>query len=356
MTVTIQKRGVILYLLILVGSLGFASFYGGPVVYVWLYAIFLLIPVSILYSILNYQCLRIYQEIEVHKVTRGEVHTYRTTIENAGLLPIYRMGIFLFTERCQLTDIKDGMPISLDGFEKQEITSGIICRYAGAYNVGIEKISLVDPFHLYEVMIEIPYTFKAVVNPPVTDKAFVALEIENLVNCTGLKSDISYEDILGNDVRAYERGDAFKSINWKVSAKLSKLMVRTPDKMEKSKVTMLLLAAKDPASKLDLEYLKRRDFFLEFIISAAWHFGSQCVPVQIIYPSGQIIKATVNSYETFMSFYDIVADGIFYSTDRIYDELRTMAAEHRGSGYENSTWIIINENPESDEEFYTICN
>ena len=257
MTVTIQKRGVIVYLLILGGSLWFASFYGGPVAFVWLYAICLLIPVSILYSILNYHCLRIYQEIEVHKVTRGEAHTYRTTIENAGILPIYRMGIYLFTERCQLADIEDGMPISLDGFEKQEITSGIICRYAGAYNVGIEKISLADPFHLYEVMIEIPYTFKAVVNPPVTDKAFAALEIENLVNSTGLKSDMSYEDILGSDVRAYERGDAFKSINWKVSAKLSKLMVRTPDKMEKSKVTMLLLAAKAPVSKQDLEYLKR---------------------------------------------------------------------------------------------------
>ena len=37
------------------------------------------------------------------------------------------------------------------------------------------------------------------------------------------------------------------------------------------------------------------DFFLEFIISAAWHFGKQSVPVRFIYPSGQIKESIVSN-------------------------------------------------------------
>ena len=355
MDVTFKKRGIILYVIVLGGSLTFASFYGGSLAFVWLYAILLLIPISIFYTILNYQFLRIYQEIEVHKVTRGEVHRLRAVIENSGVLPIHYMGIFTYTDRCQLNDITDGMRISLDGFEKKELTSGIICKYAGAYNVGIEKISLSDPFGLYQVTIDIPYTFKAVVNPPVTDIAFSVLEIENLINSMGLKSERQYEEIPGSDVRPYQKGDTFNSINWKVSAKAGELMVRLPDKMEKCPVTMVLLADKNPGSRLDIDYLKKRDFFLEFIISAAWHFADLSVPVHIIYPSGQIMERNVNSYESFMEFYNLVGDGIFYSTDMIYEQLKSRASGENGHGYENSTWILIKENPEPGEEFYNIC-
>lgn len=356
MALSIQKRGIIVYLVVLILSLVFASFYGGPVAFVWLYAILLVIPLSILYTILNYNFLRIYQEIEVHKVTRGENHTYRALIENSGFFPIYKMEIFLFTDRCMLHDVEDGKVITLNSFEKQELTSGIRCRYAGAYNIGIEKISLSDPFGMYTIQIDIPYSFRAVVSPPVTDVANQILEIENLVNSTGLKSDRILEDIPGSDIRPYQIGDSVKSINWKVSARFAELMVRVPDKMEKRTITMLLQAANTPDDKQDIDFLKQRDYFLEFIISAAWHFAQQGVPIRIIYPSGLIAETTVNSYESFMEFYQTVADGIFYSTDKVFEQLQVMAKERRNSVYENATWIIIKENPESGEEFYTICD
>ncbi len=356
MKIHIHKRGIILYLFILLLSLIFASFYGGPVSFVWLYAVILILPLSILYTFLNYQFLRIFQEVEVHKLTRGETHSYRVLIENDSILPIYKMSILLLADRCSLYEIENGKELSLESFEKVELSSGISCKYAGAYNVGIEKISLSDPFGLYQVLLSIPYSFKAIVKPQITDVANKALEIENLINNSGLKSHKLFEEIPGSEVRPYQVGDNLHSINWKVSAKQSELMVRLPEKMEKRTVTLLLDAAAEPDSKQDVTYLKRRDYFLEFIISAAWNFGEQGVPVKLIYPSGQITQYTVDSYDSFMEFYSVVADGIFYGSDKAFKDVKKLVKERMTSVYENDTWIIIKEDYDPGEAFYTICD
>ncbi len=355
MKVEAHKRGIILYLIILGASIAFASFYGGPVSYCLLYALLILVPLSILYTVYNYWSLRIYQEIEVHKVVRGEAHQYRVTIENAGLVPIYSMGIYLHKDRCELKDIVDGQIISLGVHQKEELKSGITCNYAGAYNVGIEKITLFDPFRLYEVEIEIPYTFRAIVKPQITDVATKAIEIENIFNSAGLKSENLLEEIPGSDIRSFRQGDSLRSINWKVSARLNELVVRVPDKMEKQTVTMLLLADQDEVGKYSLEAIKRRDFFLEFIVSAAWYFGEQQVPVRFIYPSGKVAEFVVNSHKSFMEFYNIVADSIFYNSGRVFDELTSQIKNQGNSGYEKDTWIVVRENPKEEEEFCTIC-
>ena len=102
MKVTVHKWKFIIYLVVVVASFVFASFYGGPVAYAWLYGVLLLIPVSILYIFINNSFLRIYQEIEVHKLTKGEVHSYRVSIDNEGFLPIHRMKLYLYEDRSDL--------------------------------------------------------------------------------------------------------------------------------------------------------------------------------------------------------------------------------------------------------------
>ena len=234
--------------------------------------------------------------------------------------------------------------------------SGIICKYAGAYNIGIDRISLSDPFYMYTVELDVPYNFRTIVRPQITDVATKVLDIENLINNTGLKSNRLFEDTPGSDMRAYQKGDSLNSINWKVSAKHNELMVRTPDKMEKRIVTVLMEAAKTPENREDLEYLKKRDVFLEFVVSAAWHFGEQGVPVRLIYPSGDVKESTVDSQESFMDFYSIVADGIFYGSDKAFQEIKRLATERRNSVYDNDTWIIIREDPDEGESSCIICS
>ena len=358
MTLTVHKKSLIIYFIFLIAATVFASFFGGPVAYGLLYGTLLLLPLSIFYTASNYWFLRVYQEIEVYKLVRGETHQYRLIIENAGLLPIYKMGIYTLSDRCRLYQVKDGMEINLGVHEKYEIKSGIICNFAGAYNVGVQTVSLSDPFGIYTVVLDIPYSFRAIVKPPITDMANKSIEIENLFNSTGLKSESQLEEIPGSDIRPYEKGDSLHAINWKVSAKLNELVVRVPERMEKQAVTMLLLAdesIEDTEGKYTLEATRRRDFFLEFIVSAAWHFGQQQVPVRFIYPSGEVAEFTVNSRKSFTEFYSIVADGIFYNSKKVEQDLRQQIINQEKGVYEKNTWIIVRENPKDTERFCTIC-
>ena len=84
MNLHIHPKGAAIYFICLAASVVFASFYGGPVSFAWLYACLLLLPLSALYILLNYHFLRFYQEIEVHRIVRGEDHRYLAKIENAG--------------------------------------------------------------------------------------------------------------------------------------------------------------------------------------------------------------------------------------------------------------------------------
>lgn len=355
MKITVSKRGVLIYLAVLASSLVFASFYGGPVSFAWLYSILLIIPVSAVYLAVNCSFIRIFQEIELHKFTKGEEHRFRATLENAGIFPIHRMRIYVYDDRCNLYEIANGQEISLNIHEKKELTSGIICRFAGAYYVGIEQVEFQDPFHIFSVKKNVPYSFRAVVSPQITDIAQKALDLENVYNSTGLKSPRLFENIPGSDLRTYQKGDSVASINWKVSARLSDLVVRIPDRMEKRSVTILMIASDVPERDQDTEFLKKRDRFLEFVVSAAWHFGQQNVPVNMIYPSGKVCKSLVDSYDSFRDFYSIIADSIFYRSESDHADIMKLADNMRSSVYDNDTWILVREDPQPGEDNFVIC-
>ncbi len=349
MKLQVNKRGAAVYLLALAATVTAASFHGGPVTYVWLYALLLLLPVSAGYIFLNYKFLRIFQEIEVHRVVRSEDHTFRAIIENEGLLPIHRMRLILFDDRCDIYEIENGQEISLGGREKRELTSGISCRYAGSYYVGIRSVGFADPFFIFNAELKVPYTFRAVVSPPITDLAHAALDLENPLFSRGLKSRELFEETPGSDMRAYRPGDPLSAVNWKVSARLSDLMVRVPDRMEKRTVTILMQAAFVPDNAEDIAFLRKRDYFLELVVSAAWHFAEAGIPVRLIYPAGEIRESLVDSMEAFMEFYGRAADGIFYSAEEEFLKMQEMA-EGRGMRYGKDACVLIREDPGPGED------
>ncbi len=355
MRITFLRKNLLLYSLFLTASIVFSSFYGGPISYALLYAFILLIPVSVIYIFINFNSLRVFQEVEVHKLTKGEEHQYRLILENEGFLPIYGMSISLYEDRCTLYDIEDRKKISLDSYEKREMLSGITCLYAGAYDVGVESVIFSDPFSIFNIRLKIPYSFRTVVRPQITDIAARFLDLENVRNNIGLKSMNLSENIPGADMRLYQKGDPLSSINWKVSARLSELVVRIPDQMETRTLTLLIQAVKPDSDMYGIDFLRKRDTLLEFGVSVAWYFGKQGVPVNLIYPSGKIVKTLVDTYANFMEFYNVVADGIYYDSNKEYDELMELVQRVRGKSHGDDTWIILKEDCDKEENFFTIC-
>ncbi len=355
MNITIKKRNLAIYLLTLSLSIAFSSFYGGPVSFSWLYAVLLLIPLSALYIFVNFTFLKIYQEVEAHRLTKGEVYNYRILIANDGPFPIHKMRLLTYDDRCTLFAIQNKKEVSLSVIRQKEITSGIVCKYAGSYNVGIGKVLFEDPFKIFAVALEIPYTFRAVVSPRITDIAGSALELENPYNSTLLKSNTLYEETPGIDTRPYQKGDPLKTINWKLSAKLSEFVTRIPDRMEKRTVSIIMQASNIAEKDQDTEFLKKRDYFLEFSVSAAWHFARQNVPVRLVFPAGKVFDITVDSYDSFLTFYNRVSDGIFYSSSSEISYINDMVTTKRSTTHAHDAYIIIREDPDPGENNFIIC-
>jgi uncharacterized protein (DUF58 family) len=355
MSIRLSKKGCAAYIIALISAVVFASFYGGLLPFLLLYAVLLLIPVSIIYIVLNYRFLSVYQELDSHRIVKGESHDFTVSLDNTGILPIHDMKMILHSDRCDFDAIRDKAKISLKAKQSVKLKAKAVCLYGGAYDVGLKSVGFSDPFGIIGIELNVPYTFRAVVAPKITEIAGTYMDIENLRNSIGMKSTVNNEEIPGNDMRLYVPGDPIRSINWKVSARLDKYVVRIPDRMDTRRITLILEPVNMSAVVQDTEFLRRRDYFLEFCVSAAWYFASRGLPVKIVYPSGKITEKQIDSHESFREFYIDVAGGMIYRSEDERDRMHKLAQERRQTGYGEETNVIICEDEWPGEDFCTVA-
>ena len=350
----VKLPGLIIYAVLLAASLVFASFYGGVLPFVLLYGILLFFPVSLVYLILNYHYLNVYQELSVHRLVKGDNHTLLISVENTGLIPIHDMEAVLYLDRCDFSGTDSLRRLRLEAGEKKKINIQTACLYAGTYDIGIRGLKFSDPFGILSVTFAVPYSFRAIVSPRITDIANSYLDIENILNSMGLKSETRKEEIPGNDLRDYYPGDTPSAINWKVSARLDKLMVRIPDRMDTRIISLYLEASYAPQKLMDTGFIRKRDHLLEFAVSAVYYFASRGIPLTIIYPSGKITEKIIDSYEGFLEFYNEASGGISYRSEDERDRMYKLIRERRDECALHETRVFISEDASGSEDFCII--
>ncbi len=354
--IDISPAGSAIYIIFLTAGIVFASFYGGLLPFVILYGLLLLIPVSIAYMVANYISLYVFQELNVHRVVKGDQHILSITFENTGILPIHDMEPVMYLDRCDFKGIGKNDRISIKVREKINITLKTTCLYAGTYDIGLKGVRLRDVFGILAVTFNVPYTFRAIVSPRITDIANAYLDIENILNSVGSKSETRKEEIPGNDMRVYSPGDPLGSINWKVSARLDKLTVRVPDKLDTRTVSVFIEPVNVPEKDRDTEYIRSRDHFLEFAVSSAYYFAGRGIPVRLVYPAGKITEKTIDSYEGFLEFYNDVSAKISYRSEDEYDRMHKLIQERRSAADGNETRVFILEEASGREDFCIVAD
>ena len=355
MSVRFDLKASLSYIIILSAAVVFASFYGGVLPFTLLFGIMLFIPVSVICIAVNYHCVLVYQGLSSYRVIKGERHDLKMSFENTGFIPIHNMELLLHSDRCRFEGIEDGERISIDQRSKTEINARVECIYGGTYNIGIKSLGFSDIFGMFTVRLNVPYSFRAIVSPKITDIAETHMDIENLINSVGSKSEIRMEEIPGNDMRSYRPGDPMSRINWKVSARNNELMVRVPDKQDTRRITLILEPANVPERDQDIRFLIRRDYFLEFAVSSAWYFARRGLPVLMIYPAGRITQRQVDSYDSFREFYNDVSGGNVYRSDDEKDRMHKLTQERRQAGYGNETAVLILEDEWPGEDFCIVA-
>lgn len=300
-----RARRLAAYLILLAAAVTWASFYGGALPYTFLYMVLLVPVASGLYLMYVCQFIRFYQNLPSHRVTKGEMTSYRLSVENTGPLPFVSVTLLLEKELCIVRGLEDGTRITLMPGERMEFESELICRYSGAYNIGIRAFDIGDCFHLFILHHRAPTRFRVIVSPRITDAAGALMDFEEIRNQMELQNALLSENISGNELREYREGDSLKRVHWKNSARAQKLLVRRPEPRQMQELHIVMIPAQGGRQ---IEQIRQRDRFLELAVSMADYFCTRNKPVTFHYPKGGMQTRLIDSYGSFREFYTEIPD------------------------------------------------
>ncbi len=360
----VNYKRLIVFLIILIGAVVWASYMGGALPYMCLFSVLFYLPFSVLYILISNYFFQVFQELPSRRVMKNEEQPYKLTIENAG---VFRINDALLQTEDELTTTRFGEKIESSVNDEKEsvvnlapgeriVIEGLVnCKYAGNYDVGLLSIMLFDPFKIYGASFAIPSPYRVTVMPMITDVANSVLDFENLKNSSRIKSLILREPTPGNDMRPYRTGDPIKQIHWKASASAGELISRTPEVLDLRKIALVLIAENATGKKNDPQFIKKRDYFLEFAVSAVYYHAQKGESIHVVYPRGEIKNLQVASLESFAEFYEDISKGPFYNRDSDIEQLAVQSESMAGNEQEGII-ITVRESEYGTEHFLEIRN
>ena len=289
----------IIYLILLIASVVLVSNQGGKLTYVLFFS-FLLYPVlSFIHILYTRFVFRVYQDVGGHVLYKKTPVSCQISFENSGIIPIAGIRIITTDDVSEFRDPFADNRFSLAAKEKMNIDTEITCNYAGAYVAGIKEIKLTDCFGIMGLTYDIPTPLRVTVLPIVTDIAEREMSRLYAEDETGSKPYRleTHEETLGNEIRKYMEGDSMNRVHWKNYARSGKLYVRLPERQNSGLMSIAILTGEGSDTV-------KRDYMMEYLVSAANWFAKQKRPVRFVYKYGSGTKEwLVENYDTFQKFY-----------------------------------------------------
>ena len=280
----------------------FVSKVGGAFSYALFFSCILYIPLSFIYCLYIMANLQIYQEMEGRLLYKNRMRKYQITIENSGFIPI--AGIRLGYNH-KITGFKNDFTVNelklLPG-KTIQIDTEMLCKYAGNYTAGVDRIYITDMFGIYTISYIIKAELRVGVLPVITDSGENEMLklVENHSRGLNIFKLDRLDDTNGNDMKKYVPGDSLSSVHWKNFARTGELMVRVPENKDSHMVSLVLVTCQ---SSMGMKNIEMRDTFLEYIVSIAHFFAKAKRALRIIYYDSGIKDAIIDNYESFQDFY-----------------------------------------------------
>lgn len=303
-----MKRNRLIFLLTWILSVVGISFFGGTVSYGFFWTLTLLPFVMLAYLLFVFLGFKIYQQLNSKDVVSRAPVSYYFTLQNESIFAFARIRVSFFEFGVDYGDLDRDREYELMPYSGYKTTTGIICKYRGEYNIGIEKIIITDFFNLFKLTYKNPEPLKINVLPAVEYPEDSMVDINSLFLNSVSQNNPTVRDLL---VRPYSNGDSFRSINWKASAKNQKLMVANMISEEQNSVKIVLDTIR--RSETMEEYLPYEDELLTRLISIVLYFISRHINVEVSYLSQGENHIAINGMEQFNDFYTQIAAVVFDS-------------------------------------------
>ena len=294
----------ILYLLFLIGTIIFVSNRGGAFSYALFYAAAAYPVIAFLYLLICRASLRMDQELHGRDLKKGLGTPYQLKLVNAGFLPIASVILHAYDRRGSFREDMTGQVLSLLPKEKMDFETSLSCRYSGHYQAGISRVEFRDSFDLIRLSLRPAAPLFVRVLPmadPESSEEIVREFLSRSMAASGGRTG-EWEDILGNDLKPYLPGDPLKRIHWKNYARNKELMVRLPEEKDLQVFSVVMKARPlcDPDVSEEeqvIRDLRRRDHFLERVVSVAAFLAGIGKPAQFLYFNAGVSRLLVENYD-----------------------------------------------------------
>lgn len=254
-------KGVISYILALILTIIFALYLNANVGWYMLIALILAPILSVFFALLTSKTITVDCDMVDGRVSKGDICNMALIVHNKSIFPTTPIQAQILNGNGVFSD-DDTILISVLPLGRQVVNIKFKASICGRSTVGIKEIRVTDYLGLFSFVIKKIPQEKLEKNisviPDVADIAFRDDRILKIIQVSRhgedsedtVETDVnSYGGFPGYDNREYVPGDPLKRVNWKLSAKRNKLLVRLDDEMAAQSVNLVLdsvQVAKEP--------------------------------------------------------------------------------------------------------------
>lgn len=181
-------------------------------------------------------------------VGKGDTLKITVIVKNKSFLPSFALKLSFENDEIMTADVKEAI-VYLMPKSEQIIEVTYTANHWGDGAAGISSARLCGMFSFFtqkvsgfEVLKDvdiIPHIATLASDSPVI-RAIRELSVNGEESEDTKESETSYSGMPGNEHREYEPGDSLKRINWKLSARLDRYMVRKSDETYSSGISVYL--------------------------------------------------------------------------------------------------------------------
>lgn len=336
-----MRRNRLIFYTAWILSLVGISFVGGVVSYGLFCALTLLPAVMYAYLIFVLIKFSFYQELSAKYVTCRTPVTYYFTLQNETAFAFARVRVLFYEFGVDHGELDQNAEYELMPHSGHTVSTNIVCRYRGEYQIGVRKVVITDFLHLFSITYKNPNPFKVNVLPAVE---FPSGDMEDVRALFAGNSANRVPETRDIPVRPYVEGDPLRSISWKATARTQKLMTAQMTSEEHSSVHILLDTKR--YSERPEEYLPAEDSLLTRLITLVIFYAEQHTCVDVCYSSQGLQQLTLKSMRDFDAFYAAIS-AVMFTPD---SDIEAVRSEVLGRSRIDGSDIIILRDPQSVKE------
>lgn len=304
----------VVYLVILVGTGVFASFYGGNIPYALFYSALLMPAFCALYTLYVNLRFKIHQSIGKVKLVKREQIPYRFILANEDLFTFTSIKVTFFDDKSHIYQDSSPQELCL-GPKSSTILNGTVCGdYRGIYEIGAKSVEIRDFLYLFKITYPIRNRLRMIVSPRIIplDK----LKLQEMIQ-DKLRTKLSLHPlnpVYDAELRKYQPSDSRKIIHWKASAKKQELLSKKIVDLEKPD-TILFFDLFAYSTEDDIKMMAE-DKIIELSLAISNLFLAERIPLLLLFQEKKLQMTEIVTKRDLEDFYQHCNEMTFQAREK----------------------------------------